>query len=269
MKTNEKLKLLKEKIKYLDKLTVAYSGGVDSTFLLKAACEVLDDNAFAVIARSAAFPEREFKEAIDFIEKLGVKHQVLLFDEFSVAGFAENSPDRCYFCKRELFEKIKQISRGKGIDHVADGSNLDDLKDYRPGMKAVKELGIISPLQDAEMTKEDIRILSREMGLPTWNKPSFACLASRFPFGDRITKEKLQMVDTAECYLMGLGFKQVRVRCHTNLARIEVTAEDRNKLFNLDLMDRIDRELKRMGFSFVSLDLQGYRTGSMNPSPNL
>jgi len=264
MNLREKLNLLKENIKSINQLTVAFSGGVDSTFLLKVAHDVLKDSVLAVTVCSAAFPEREFQETVQYAKNLGVTQRILHFNEFSVAGFSDNPPDRCYLCKRELFSRIKKLSEEQGIYYVADGSNQDDLKDYRPGMKAIKELGIISPLQETELTKDDIRLLSREMGLPTWNKPSFACLASRFPFGDKITREKLHMVDKAEEYLIGLGFDQVRVRCHEKLARIEVSAETRNKLFNTDLMDQINDTLKRIGFSYVSLDLQGYRTGSMN-----
>jgi len=268
MTAKEKLKLLKENIKSLKKLTVAFSGGVDSTFLLKVAHEVLNDRVLAVTARTGTFPEREFREAEKYVESLGVQHRVLLFDEFQVPGFSDNPPDRCYLCKKALFGQIQKISQEHGIDHVADGSNKDDLSDYRPGMKAVKELGIISPLQEVGLTKEDIRILSRAMGLPTWNKPALACLATRFPVGDKITKEKLQMVDQAEEYLFGLGFDQVRVRCHGNLARIEVTKDDRKRFFDTDVMDRIHSELKKIGFHYVSLDLQGYRTGSMNTLNN-
>jgi uncharacterized protein len=260
----EKLKLLKNNIKSLERLTVAFSGGVDSTFLLTTAHEVLGDRLLAITARTATFPEREFKRSEDFVKKLGVKHLVLSFDEFKVPGFSDNPPDRCYHCKMALFSQIKKISQEHGIDYVADGSNQDDLLDYRPGIKAVDELGIISPLQEAGMTKEDIRILSREMGLPTWNKPSFACLASRFPFGDEITREKLRMVDRGEEYLIKLGFDQVRVRCHGKLARIEVDAPSRRRFFDTDFMDQVAHEFKKIGFAYVSLDLHGYRTGSMN-----
>ncbi|MEL7565728.1 MAG: ATP-dependent sacrificial sulfur transferase LarE [Dehalobacterium sp.] len=266
MLPREKLVELKDNIKSLNSLTVAFSGGVDSTFLLRVAHDVLKDAVLAVTVRSATFPEREFQEAVQYAKNLGVAQQILHFNEFSVPGFSDNPPDRCYLCKKELFAQIKSLSREHGIDHVADGSNQDDLKDYRPGMKAIKELGIISPLQESELTKDDIRLLSKEMNLPTWNKPSFACLATRFSMGDKITKEKLHMVDKAEAYLIELGFDQVRVRCHEKLARIEVSAAARNKFFNTDLMDQIDGALKRMGFNYVSLDLQGYRTGSMNPT---
>jgi uncharacterized protein len=260
----EKLARLKENIKSLRQLTVAFSGGVDSTFLLKVAHEVLKDRLLAVTARTTTFPDREFREAEDYVKCLGVNHRVLLFDEFQVPGFSDNPSDRCYLCKKELFSQIKKLSQENGIDHVADGSNQDDLSDYRPGMKALQELGIISPLKEAGMTKNEIRVLSREMGLPTWNKPAFACLATRFPVGDKITREKLQMVDKAEEYLQGLGFLQVRVRCHSNLARIEVAKEARHKFFDADLMDQIAGEFIKIGFTYVSMDLQGYRTGSMN-----
>jgi uncharacterized protein len=264
MTPQEKLSLLQENITLRHSLTVAFSGGVDSTFLLKAAHDILNNWLLAVIVRMEAFPEREFKEAENYVKEMGIKYVVLPFDEFNIPGFSDNPPDRCYLCKKALFREIIRHSKAHGIDCVADGSNLDDLLDYRPGMKAVRELGIVSPLQEAGMTKDDIRILSREMGLSTWNKPSFACLASRFPFGDKITREKMHMVDQGEEYLISLGFDQVRVRCHGKLARIEVAPAARSKFFSIDLMDQIVQRFTQIGFSYVSLDLQGYRTGSTN-----
>jgi pyridinium-3,5-biscarboxylic acid mononucleotide sulfurtransferase len=264
MEPRAKLEHLKESIRQMESLAVAYSGGVDSTFLLKVAHDVLDSNVMAVTARSSTYPEREFREATDFARKIGAKHVVIVSEELDIAGFSDNPVDRCYFCKRELFTKILDVARRNGLQYVADGSNIDDLGDYRPGMKAVMELGVVCPLKEAGMGKNDIRILSKEMNLPTWDKPAFACLSSRFPYGQKITREKLDVIDKMEQYLMDLGFRQVRVRHHGDIARIEVSSEERPKFFDTDLMDRIHDKFRQSGFAYVTLDLRGYRTGSMN-----
>lgn len=268
MNTHEKLEILKSNIKNMNKLIIAFSGGVDSTFLLNVASDVLKDNVIAVTARSSTYPEREYKAAADFIKTLGTKHIVIISEELDIEGFSKNPVNRCYYCKRELFSKIRKLAEQHSINYIADGSNIDDLGDYRPGLKALNELGIISPLKDAGMTKEDIRILSKEMSLPTWDKPAFACLSSRFPYGHEITKEKLETVDKAEQYLLDLGFKQVRVRYHDKIARIEISANERKKFFDETLMDKVYLEFKNLGFNYVTLDLKGYRTGSMNESLN-
>jgi len=260
----KKLEILQDIIRKMEKLAVAFSGGVDSTFLLRVAHDVLGENVIAVTAKSSTYPEREFAEASEFIGKLGVKHIVIVSEELEIEGFSSNPVNRCYYCKKELFSKIRDIATELGIKYVADGSNIDDLGDYRPGMIAVKELSVVSPLQEAEMTKEDIRQLSKDMGLPTWNKQSFACLASRFPYGNEITLEKLGMVDEAEQYMLDLGFRQLRVRHHGDVARIEVSPEERAKFFDLQLMDRVYARFKEIGYRYVALDLKGYRTGSMN-----
>jgi pyridinium-3,5-biscarboxylic acid mononucleotide sulfurtransferase len=264
MGLNTKLEKLKLNIKNMGSLAVAFSGGVDSTFLLKVAHDVLNDKVIAVTARSSTFPEREFKEASRFIEKSGIKHIVIISEELEIEGFSHNPQNRCYFCKKELFTKIIDVARQNDIKYIADGSNIDDLGDYRPGMQALKELEVISPLKDCGMTKEDIRILSKQMNLPTWDKPSFACLSSRFPYGHEITKEKLEMVDKAEQFLLDLGFRQVRVRHHGEIARIEVPSGDRVKFFNEEFMDKVYTKFKEIGFAYTALDLKGYRTGSMN-----
>ncbi len=260
----DSLKQLQAHLEKTGSLAVAYSGGVDSTFLLKVAHDVLKDKVIAMTARSATFPEREFKEASDFTRAVGIKHLVIKSDELKITGFADNQPDRCYLCKYELFSKFKAVAGKHRIGWIAEGSNVDDLDDYRPGMQAIKELGIISPLQDAGLCKEAIRKLSKKMGLLSWDKPSFACLASRFPYGEKITRDKLAMVDKAEQCLINIGFRQVRVRFHGDTARIEVAEAERRKFFNLRLMDEINEKFRRIGFKYCALDLQGYRTGSLN-----
>ena len=259
-----KLDVLKNNIKSMGSVAVSFSGGVDSTFLLKVAHDVLGDRVMAITARSSAYPEREFREAADFAHQLGVRHMVIVSEELEIEGFTDNPLNRCYLCKRELFSKICEIAKDQGVKNVADGSNIDDLSDFRPGIKALDELGIVSPLREAGLTKEDIRVLSREMQLPAWDKPAFACLSSRFPYGQKITKEKLTMVDKAEQYLLDLGFMQVRVRHHGDIARIEVAASERVKFFDDGLMDRIHSSFRQIGFNYVTLDMKGYRTGSMN-----
>lgn len=264
MGINEKLEVLKKNLKELKSVAVAYSAGVDSTFLLTVAHEVLCDNAIAVTAKSSTYPEREFKEAEAFTKKIGVKHIVIVSEELDIKGYSKNPTNRCYYCKTELYTKVKNIAKENNIANVIDGSNLDDMGDFRPGMVAAKELGIISPLKMAGMTKDDIRKLSKEYGLKTWNKPSFACLSSRVPYGSAITSKKLKMIEKSEQFLLDLGFKQVRVRHHGEIARIEVAPGEREKFFDSSLMDKIGLKLKEFGFKYVTLDLLGYRTGSMN-----
>jgi pyridinium-3,5-biscarboxylic acid mononucleotide sulfurtransferase len=255
---------LKKHLKQLKSVAVAYSGGVDSTFLLKIAHEVLGNDVIAVTARSSTYPAREFREAADFVQQTGIRHVIITSEELDIEGFSDNPTDRCYYCKRELLSKISEVASSNNIQHVVEGSNVDDLGDYRPGMQAVKELGVGSPLKEAGLGKKEIRILSKRMDLPTWNKPPFACLASRFPYGQKITSDKLQVVDQAEQFLLDMGFRQVRVRHHGDIARIEVSAKERDKFFDTDLMDRIYAKFKQLGFMYTALDLQGYRTGSMN-----
>jgi len=259
-----KLNILKAHLQSLNSVALAFSGGVDSTFLLKVASEVLGNNVIAVTARSSTYPEREFKEACKYAADFGVKHIVIDSEELDIEGFADNPTNRCFFCKNELFSKIKEVAKEYKIQHVIDGCNSDDVGDYRPGMQAAREHGVISPLKEAGMTKEDIRLLSKELGLPTWDKQAFACLSSRFPYGQKITREKLNMVDRAEQLLLDLGFKNVRVRHHGDVARIEVASHERVKFFNTDLMDSVNEKLKEIGFTYAALDLKGYRTGSMN-----
>ena len=269
MKAYEKLEELKRSLKSLESIAVAFSGGVDSSFLLKVASDVLGDKAIAVTAKSSTYPEREYKEAVEFCEKYGIKQIVITSEELDVEGFAENPLNRCYLCKNELFTKIKEVARQNNIKNVTEGSNFDDLSDYRPGLKAVAEQGIVSPLRKANLTKDEIRYLSKEMGLKTWNKPSFACLSSRFPYGQKITKEKLDMVDKAEQYLMDIGFTQVRVRHHGEVARIELIPAEISKILENNFINDIYSYFKTLGFTYSALDLKGYRTGSMNENNTL
>ena len=245
-------------------VAVAFSSGVDSTFLLKVAHEELGERVVAVTARSHSFPKREQDEATAFCEREGIRHVVVDSEELAIPGFQQNPPNRCYLCKKELFTKILEIAKSEGLSAVVEGSNVDDLGDYRPGLQAIRELGIRSPLREAGLTKDDIRTLSREMGLPTWNKPSFACLASRFPYGECITAAGLARVEKAEQWLLdaGLGLKQLRVRSHGDLARIEVPPADIPRL--AACAAEIAAAFKDLGFAYVTLDLQGYRTVSLN-----
>ncbi len=259
---NTKYDNLKEYLKSLKSVAVAFSGGVDSTFLLKTAHDVLGDNCVAITARSCSFPKRELDEARAFCRKEGIRHIVIDSEELSIEGFSQNPKNRCYLCKTELFTKMRKAADELGISHIAEGSNMDDNGDYRPGLAAVAEQNIKSPLRYAELTKKEIRELSKQLGLPTWNKQSFACLSSRFVYGETITEEKLGMVDKAEQFLLDKGFSQVRVRIHGKMARIEIKPEEFSKL--LAISKETCDYLKSLGFSYVSLDLEGYRTGSMN-----
>ena len=264
MTIHDKYRVLQENLKALGSVAVAFSSGVDSTFLLKAAQEALGDKVIAVTASSCSFPKRELEEAKAFCEKNGICQIIVESEELDMDGFRQNPKNRCYLCKHELFEKIWEIAKENGMNAVAEGSNMDDNGDYRPGLIAVKELGVSSPLRQAELSKAEIRELSKEMGLPTWDKQSFACLSSRFVYGETINEKKLGMVDKAEQLLLDMGFHQVRVRIHGNIARIEVLPKEIAKIVEEENRTKIASKLKEYGFDYVTLDLLGYRTGSMN-----
>lgn len=259
-----KLSQLKESLRNMGSAVLAYSGGVDSSFLLKVAVSVLGDRVLAVIARSATYPDEELSQAIELAEKLGARYVVIDTDELSDPRFSSNPPDRCYYCKHELFGKLSTIAHEKGFGRVIDGSNVDDLRDTRPGARAAAELSVSSPLKEAGLTKSEIRQLSRSAGLPTWSKPAQACLASRFPYGSQIVASELRKVAVAEGALRKLGFSQVRVRVHGETARVEVLPEELEELLSPGKRAAVVDELKKAGFFYVSIDLEGYRTGSMN-----
>ena len=248
----------------MGKVLIAYSGGADSTFLLKIAHEELDGGVLAITAKSESLPKKGLREAKQIAKEMGVRHEIIQTDEVRREEYAKNPINRCYFCKKEVYGELRKIADREGIPHILDGFQMSDVGDFRPGRKAAREWGVRSPLKEAGLTKEEIRFLSRKMGLPTWDNPSSPCLSSRIPYGSRITKEKLSQIEKAEDFLHSLGFREVRVRHHGEMARIEVPKEKFERLFEKNLREKVVSKLIEFGFSFVTLDLRGYRQGSLN-----
>ena len=262
--TQVKYEQLKALLRDMGRVLIAFSGGVDSTFLLKVAHDVLGEQVLAVIATSDTYPEKEIQEAKHLAEEMGAEYQVIESCEMDNPDFVKNPPDRCYYCKTELFSKLKMIADERSIPHVLDGSNFEDTGDFRPGSKAAQELGIRSPLKEAGLVKNEIREISHQLGLPTWNKPAMACLSSRFPYYSKINSPALKQIAQAEEFLRSLGLDQLRVRHHDEMARIEVPGEDIPRLMEAGLRTQVVERFKELGYTYVTLDLSGYRTGSLN-----
>ena len=262
MEVNIKLDNLRKRLLELENVAIAYSGGVDSNFLLKVAKDTLKDKVIAVTLHAMMHSDREIEESKNYAKEFGVNHIVVNVDNFKDEKFIENNSDRCYHCKKEVFKVVKEIAAKHNIKYVLDGTNLDDLSDFRPGLKALEELNIISPLKECGLTKDDIRQLSKDMELNTHNKPAFACLATRIPYGTKITKELLKKIEKSEEYLISVRFKQLRA--HNDIARIEVGKDEIHKFFNEDLLNKTNKKLKEIGFKYVTLDMAGYEMGSMN-----
>ncbi len=259
---DEKLIILKARLKEYKSAVIAFSGGVDSTFLARIAKDVFGENLLLITASSSTYPFYELEEAKSLALLLGIKHKIIVSEEIDITGYSDNPPDRCYYCKSELFGKIKYIASEEGYEAVFDGSNADDLKDFRPGMRARQEKGVISPLAETGFTKSDIRHFSGKFNLPTATKQSYACLASRFPYGEKITKVKLDRLAMAEFEVRNLGFSQFRIRSHESLARFEFIPSEMDKAWGIK--DKLAEICHRSGFNYITIDLNGYRTGSMN-----
>jgi uncharacterized protein len=261
---HDKAAALNRLLEELPTLIVAYSGGVDSAYLAWAATQVLGDRALCVTADSPSYPERHRDLATRIARDFGLNHEIIRTDEMSRPEYRANAGDRCYYCKQELYSQLTAIARRRGIAAIADGSNADDRGDYRPGRKAAREFGVRSPLDDAGLTKAEIRELSREAGLPTWDEPASACLSSRIPYFSEVTDEKLRMIEHAEEVLRDLGFRVCRVRHHDTVARLELAREEIARAVDPEIAERLDRELRAIGYHHVAVDLRGYRLGSLN-----
>ncbi len=264
MTTKDKFSALLEMLAEMKGVAVAFSGGVDSTFLLAASVKALGKSALGVIGRSPTYPVREYEAAVELAEKIGARCQIIDTDEMANPEFRTNPPHRCFICKTTLLTMVERVATKEGIEFVLEGSNADDVGDFRPGLAAVKKLGVRSPLRELGFTKDEIRALSREMGLPTWDKPAMACLSSRIPYGEEISTDRLSRIERAENVIRDMGIRLFRVRDHGNLARIEVDGEDIPRLAEPELRARLVESLKESGYKYVCLDLQGYRTGAMN-----
>lgn len=262
----EKYARLREIIAGLDGCVIGFSGGVDSTFLFAVAAEILGPRALAVTATSATYPARELAEAQELAALIGGRHRLVVSEELDIPEFRDNPRDRCYYCKKELFAKLREIADAEGLPHVLDGTNLDDRGDHRPGRRAAEEIGVRSPLEEAALTKDEIRQLSKNLNLPTWDKPAFACLSSRFPYGTSITAERVGQVGQAEESLRVLGFRVLRVRYHGDVARLEL-GQDEYCAATGPLREEVLHCVKAAGFVYVAVDLQGYRSGAMNEAP--